>query len=140
MLPYIRYWHRFQASNTDLIIDIPRRMAVRQQLAGKTWLTLGSEVSGTVSFFDFDQYNQANFPQKNIYSTTELRTRLSFEWLVFRYFVLGSSVGFFSTENAQMFDRTKSPSDYYLSGTYRSAPYVNCTLSVLPFNFHKRRN
>jgi len=53
VLPLFSYWHKFEASNTELFIDLPSRIALRRQLTQNSWLTLSTEQTTTFFIFQY---------------------------------------------------------------------------------------
>nr|WP_067058273.1 hypothetical protein [Mucilaginibacter sp. L294] len=130
VVPFISYWHKYKNSDWELFVDLPQRIVVRKQLTKKSWVFLGSELGGSLYFFDL---NQPNLPQNAIYSAMEIRSGATFEYLVTKKLVLGVSSGLYSTASPRLFDHNDKPSDYFAKINGGSAPYINFSLSFLPF-------
>jgi len=129
-IPIISYWHKFQASDLDLYVDLPQRIVLRKQLSKRSWATVGSELGGNIYFFDL---NQPAFPQNNIFSTIDVRTGATFEYLVTKKLVLGVSGGLYTAASSRMFDHNDKPDDYFFRTSNGSAPYISFSVSFLPF-------
>jgi hypothetical protein len=138
LLPYIRYWQKL-GSGLELLVDVPNRIYLRMPLSSRSWLNFGSDLTGTLSFFTFEQPNVLDFPRHDLYTTVETRSGATFEVLLTKKLILGFSGGWLSTLDSRLFELTKQPQDNFLSSKYQTVPYVNCTLSVLPFLYKKSR-
>ena len=130
VIPIISYWHKFQASDLDLYVDLPSRIALRKQLSKKAWATIGSELGGTLYFFDL---NQPSLPQNNIYSIIDVRSGATFEYLVTKKLILGVSGGLYTTASSRMFDHDDKPDQYFFRTSNGSSPYISFSISFLPF-------
>ncbi|RAJ33090.1 DUF6268 family outer membrane beta-barrel protein [Pedobacter cryoconitis] len=129
-VPIVSYWHKYKASNVELFIDFPSRVVLRKQFTKKTWATVGSELGGSLLFFNLDQ---PSLPRNSIYTNAEVRTGLTFEYLVTKKLILGMSGGLFTTTPSRMFDRNDKPDDYFFKAKNGSAPYLTFSVSFLPF-------
>jgi hypothetical protein len=130
VIPIISYWHKFQASDLDLYVDLPSRIALRKQLSKKAWATIGSELGGNIYFFDL---NQPSLPQNNIYSTIDIRSGATFEYLVTKKLVLGVSGGLYTVASSRMFGQDDKPDQYFFRTSNGSSPYISFSISFLPF-------
>jgi len=130
VIPIISYWHKFQASDLDIYVELPSRIALRKQLSKKAWATVGSELGGNIYFFDL---NQPSLPQNNIYSTTDIRSGATFEYLVTKKLVLGVSGGLYTVASSRMFDHNDKPDQYFFRTSNGSSPYISFSISFLPF-------
>jgi hypothetical protein len=129
VLPVFYYWHKYD-NNLELFIDIPTRISLRKQLSSNTWASFGTQMSGSFVFFNIDE---PALPQNDTYSTFELKTGPTFEYLVSKKIVLGVSGGLFSTLTSKEFKQNTNPNDYFGKNNNSSVPYVNFTVSFLPF-------
>jgi len=129
-VPIISYWHKYTKPDLELFVDIPSRVAVRKQLTKKSWATLGSELGGTLSFFDADQ---APVPRNSIYTNVEIRSGATFEYMLTKKVILGVNGGLFTTTSGRMFDRNDQPNDYFFKTTTGTVPYISFSVSLLPF-------
>jgi len=128
--PYFSYWHKFKGSDLELILDLPTRLALRKQLSKKSWITLGSELGGSNFFFDF---KNTILPEDAMYSTFEIKSGSTFEYKVTNKLILGLSGGILTTANSRFFKRSDTPTDYFIKNKIGSVPYVNFSVSFLPF-------
>jgi hypothetical protein len=130
VVPFVSYWHKFKDADLDLFVDIPYRVAVRKQLSKKSWVFAGSELGGSLFFFDL---KQPSLPQNNIYTSLDIKTGATFEYLLTKKLVFGVSGGVFTTAQARIFDHNAKPNDYFFKTSNGSVPYVSFSLSFLPF-------
>jgi hypothetical protein len=129
IIPFITYWHLFQTENIQLLADLPYRILLKKQLSPKSWVSFGSELAGSESFLALNQ----PLPHNSVSSTLELKTGPAFEYLVNKKIILGVSGGMFSTLSSKVFEQGSNPSDYFIKGSNNSVPYVNFSISFLPF-------
>lgn len=127
---YISYWHKFAESNLELIADLPTRLALRKKLSERSWITLGSELGGSSLFFDF---KNTILPADAMYSTFEIKSGSTFEYRVTKKLIVGVSGGLLSTVTSRFFERNEKPSDYFIKNKIGSVPYMNFSVSFLPF-------
>jgi hypothetical protein len=137
VLPFIRYWQKL-GGGPELLVDIPSRIMLRVPLSSRSWLNVGSDLTGTLSFVTFGQPDMLSFPRHDLYTTVETRSGAWFEVLLTRKLILGFSGGWLSTLDSRVFELTKRPQDNFLSSKYQTVPYVNCSLSILPFLYGKK--
>lgn len=129
-IPVISYWHKFKDHDLELFVDIPSRIALRKQLSKRSWTSIGTELGGSILFFDLDK---PALPPNAVYSYVELRSGATFEYLVTKKLILGINGGLFTTASPRMFERNKKPDDYFYKSKNGSAPYVSFSVSFLPF-------
>lgn len=130
VITVVSYWHKFKTSALELFVDIPSRIALRKQLSSKSWASIGTELGGSLQFFDL---NQPSLPQNSIYSYAELRSGATFEYQATKKLILGVNGGMFNTFSTRMFDRNDKPKDYFYKGSNGTSPYVSFSVSFLPF-------
>jgi len=129
VLPVFYYWHKYD-NDLELFVDIPTRISLRKQITENTWASFSSQLSGSFLFFNLDE---PSVPQNDTYATFELKTGPSFEYLVSKKVILGVSGGIFSTLTSKDFKQNTNPNDYFIKNNNSSVPYVNFTISFLPF-------
>lgn len=129
IFPYFNYWHKFD-NNVELFFELPTRLALRKQLTKRAALSLGSELSGTTAFLNL---KDSSLPQKNLFATLDLKTGPGFEYLVSKSIILGVSGGLFSTVNSRIYERSAKSDDYFISNKMGTTPYINFSISILPF-------
>jgi len=129
-IPLITYSHKFQKGNLQLFADLPSRVLLKKKLSERSWLSIGTEMTGTQTFMSL---NEPAKPKDVISSTLELKTGPAFEYKVSKKVMFGISGGLFSTLSARIFEQGKAPSTYFIDNKRNSAPYANFTISFLPF-------
>lgn len=129
-IPVVSYWHKYKESDLELFIDFPARVALRKQLSKRSWTSVGSELGGNLMFFDIDN---TPLPQNSIYSNIEIRSGLTFEYLLTKKLVFGVNGGLYTTTSNRVFDRNDTPDDYYYKSSNSSSPYISFSISFLPF-------
>ena len=130
VIPTISYWHKFKTSGLDLYADLPQRIVLRKQLSKKSWVFAGSELGGNFFFFDF---NQPSLPRNSIYSTVDIRTGGTFEYLLTKKLVIGVSAGLYTIAQSRLYADDVKSNDYFFKTQNGSVPYVSLSLSFLPF-------
>jgi hypothetical protein len=130
LVPLITYSHKFQTGNLQFFADLPTRVLLKKQLSEKTWLSIGTELTGTQTFMSF---NEPSMPRDVVHSTTELKTGPAFEYKVSKKIMLGVSAGLFTTLSSRIFEQGKAPSTYFIENKMGATPYANFTISFLPF-------
>jgi hypothetical protein len=128
--PVVSYYHRFQIPKLELLIDIPYRAMLRKQFNKKSWATAGTEISSSVSFLNLSQYG---LPVSTNYSSFELKSGLTYEYELAPKIIAGIGAGVFSTMSSRMFKATDQAKDYFVRDKTRPAPYLNISISILPF-------
>lgn len=128
--PLVSYWHKFGKTGPELFADIPQRIMVRTQLSPALSASLGSQLSGSLLFFDF---KNRELPEKSIAATVEVRSGLTLEYRVGRNIMLGLSGGLFSTPSATIFENNSRRTDYFIKNKINGASYINLSFSLLPF-------
>lgn len=130
VVPFVSYWHKYKDADLDLFVDLPYRVALRKRLSKKSWVFMGSELGGSLFFFDL---NQPSLPRNNIYTSLDIKTGATLEYLLTRKLVFGVSGGIYTTAQARMFDHSAKPNDYFFRTSNGSTPYIGFSLSFLPF-------
>lgn len=128
--PFVSYSHRFTKPRLELYIDMPSRVALRKELTSRASLSLGSQLGGNLFFFNIDN---AFMPKQTIFTTLEIKSGATFEYLLGKHVVLGVSGGALSTLQSRLFEKSVKSNDYFIGNKMKTAPYVNVSLSVLPF-------
>jgi hypothetical protein len=130
VIPIISYWHKYKDANLELFVDLPSRIALRKQLSKKSWVSVGSELGSNLFFFDL---NQPSLPQNAIYTSVELRSGATFEYLLTKKLILGVNGGMLTTASSRLFDHNDKPTDYFANTRNASVPYISFSISFLPF-------
>jgi hypothetical protein len=129
VLPFFSYWHQFQTDNIQLFIDLPTRVLLKKQLSAKSWVSFGTELGGSQSFLTLNP----PLPHDAVSSTLEIKVGPAFEYLLTKKIILGVSGGMSSTLSSRVFKKGDSPSDYFINSSNGTVPYINFSISVLPF-------
>lgn len=130
VLPTFSYWHKFSGSPWEISVDIPSRVMLRRAAFSKGLFSLGTELWGNILFKKLDQ---PLLPQNAQFGDIELRSGITLEYPVYKRVLFGGSCGLLNTFSNRLIERNKSYNDYYISGKSGAAPYINLTLSILPF-------
>jgi len=128
IVPQIYYSHQFKTGGLQLIVDLPRRGLVRKALSSKSFASFGTELSRTNAFLDID--NQF-MPKVANYSTLELRTGPTYEYRISKKIMLTVNGGLFTPLTSELKDKGSSKS--FLSNKNGMSPYVDFSISILPF-------
>lgn len=129
LIPIVSYWRKF-SHDLDMYFDFPLRAVLRKQLSKRSWAFAGSELGGNVFFFNF---NQQGLPENSVFSSAEVRTGFTYEYLLTRKLVFGINGGVYSVASPRLFDRNDKPTNYFARSNGNSSPYVSFSLSLLPF-------
>lgn len=128
-IPVFSYWHRFPGK-LELIIDLPQRAVLRRAFNHKCWATLGTEIASSVAFLNLSPWQ---LPQETNFSTFELKNGITFEHMLSRKMIAGISAGVFTTVSSRFFSTDQKSNDYFISNKNNATPYLNVSLSFLPF-------
>jgi hypothetical protein len=129
VVPLFTYWHKF-SNDIELNFNLPRQVGIRKEFSDNFWGTFGTSLSGSIAFFNL---TQPNVPHDVNYTTIDLKTGPGVEYRLGKKFIVGVNGGVLTPLSARAFDRNKTSSDYFISNKLKNVPYVNFTLSVLPF-------
>jgi hypothetical protein len=131
--PVLTYWHRFGSSPWEVDAVLPSRVYVRRPLlAGKCWLSLGTDLTSTHSFGSglipgFSSTFETN--------TVTVQTGALFEYQPSKYFMLGLRGGL--DQPVSMWVGEKNSSRETLKAEGNRAGYVGLVLSgLLPARKH----
>lgn len=127
--PYFNAWRKF-SSSLELFVDLPSRVNIRKQLSEKSFLSFGTELTGSLAFLNL---NVPALPQQNVFTMLDLRTGPAYEYRLSKYVVLGASGGLLSPLQSRVFEKSARSKDYFIENKLKAAPYVNFSISVLPF-------
>ncbi|RZJ91239.1 MAG: hypothetical protein EOO20_05695 [Chryseobacterium sp.] len=128
IVPQIYYSHQFKPGGWQFIVDLPRRALVRKTLSLKSSASFGTELSRTNAFLDVE--NQF-MPKVANYSTLELRTGPTYEYRISKKVMLTLNGGLFTPLSSGLKDKGSSKS--FLTNTNGMSPYVDFSISILPF-------
>jgi hypothetical protein len=130
VVPFVSYFHSFNALHLELYADFPSRVVLRRPLSPKSALSLGSNLGGNLSFFNI---NHTTLPQDAIHTILELKTGFLYEYRFSPKMVLGVNTGILSTLRSKMLENKANVSDSFLENNNASVPFINLSVSFLPF-------
>ncbi|MGS2741818.1 hypothetical protein [Sinomicrobium sp. M5D2P17] len=128
--PIVNYYHKFASSGIELIVDLPRGINLKKQIAGNAWVIIGSDQHSYTTFYD---RHNAFLDGKVSYNTIELKSGAAFEYLFAKNIMLSLGGGFNSFLSSRLFKDGEDYSSASIKSTNKSVPYVNLSLSLLSF-------
>jgi hypothetical protein len=128
-VPVFTYWHKF-GNGLELNVTLPQQAMLRKKLSRKFWINFGSTLGGSIAFF---KNNTPGIPENGNYSTIDIKTGAGFEYRFTRRFMFGMNGGILSPIQAREFEQGDRSSNYFIKNKINTAPYINFSLSVLPF-------
>jgi hypothetical protein len=128
--PIINYYHKFVSSGLELIVDIPTGINLKKQVVRNFWVLAGSNQN---SYSIFYNSHEGVLNGKASYNTIEVRSGLAIEYLFARKLILGLGGGINNTVSSRVFRDGEDYSNASVTSKNGSVPYVNFSLSVLPF-------
>ena len=126
----ISYTRKFPNLGLELLADLPARVVLRKELSAKSFLSAGSELGGNMFFFDPEK---ADLPTNAISTSLTIKSGVTFEHLLSKNVIVGLSAGLMSTPMTKAIDTYGSASDYFIKTKSSGAPYLNFTVTFLPF-------
>ena len=129
-IPLISYSHMFKGLGVELFVELPRRIAVQKELTSKSWLTLGTELGGNPLFFSL---RSDILPRDAINNTFEVKSGITYEYRLSKKAILGINGGFFTLVSSKLAKANRVNSTITSNSNRSSVPYVNLSLSFLPF-------
>ncbi|MGE0088595.1 MAG: DUF6268 family outer membrane beta-barrel protein [Bacteroidales bacterium] len=131
VFPLISYSYRFQNRKMELLADLPYRLQLRKELSSKSFLSVGTELGGSTFFF---KIKNSSLPLDVVYATSELKSGLLYEYRVSRKIVLSINGGILTPISSKVFRKGHYlPNDYLVKSSVSSEPYINVSISMLPF-------
>ena len=128
--PIVSYYHKFNSSRIELIVDLPNGVNLKKQLGEKAWVTIGSNQHSYTTFYD---HRNDFLDGKVSYNTIELKSGAAFEYLFAKNIMLRVGGGLNSYLASRVFKDGENYSSAFLRSKNKSAPYVNIGLSLLTF-------
>lgn len=127
-LPIFTFEHRF---NNGLIADItlPRNIHIRKHVLKYGRLSIGTELDRT----GFYLYNQDNSGRTFEYNQVDVNSGLTYEHLVFNYFVVTLKGGMRASLSPRIFDRNQSYGDPIFETKPDPSAFFNVGISFNPF-------
>ena len=129
VLPLFIYWHMFD-NKLELDVSLPQRIGVRTALSKNSWLTFGTTLAGSISFF---RLSHAVLPADASFSSVDLKTGPGLEFRIGKLLVIGANGGILTPITSRQFERNEKSDKYFLSNKISTIPYANVTVSLLPF-------
>lgn len=130
VVPFVSYFHNFNALHIELYADFPSRLIFRRQLSFKSAVSVGSNLGGNLTFLNI---NQVGLPQNAIHTILDLKTGILYEYRITRKMVLGINAGVYSTLRSNLLDEKADRSNPFIESKNSSVPFVNMSVSFLPF-------
>ncbi|WP_298737402.1 DUF6268 family outer membrane beta-barrel protein [uncultured Chitinophaga sp.] len=129
VLPIFSYEHRF---DNGLLADIafPRNVYLRKPVFGNGRVSLGAELDRT-SFYLYDIDGTS---QRYEYRQMDIKSGLTYEHLIAKYFVLTAKTGMKLTTTGRLFRKEDSFNDYVLKTSPDPTFYFNIGVSFNPFS------
>ena len=128
-IPMVIYTHRFN-KGLELNVSLPQQVSLRQALSRNCWASFGTVISAPSAFF---RYNSPEVPHDVNYTTVNLKTGPSVEYRFGKYFIAGINAGLWTPIQSRQFEHWTKSTNYFLDNKIETTPYVNFSLSVLPF-------
>lgn len=128
--PIVNYYHKFNSSAIELIVDLPNGINVKRQIAERAWLSLGSHQQSYSTFYNRDN---SFFDGKVSYNTIELKSGVAFEYLFASNIMLSVGGGFNSYLSSRIFKDGENFNNASLTSKNKGVPYFNIGLSLLRF-------
>lgn len=130
--PFFTYYHKFRSINTDLIVDLPSRIAIRKEITPTFSVAATSEMVGTNSLF---KLNSAipGIPEHLAYSTLDIKSGLLFEYRFTKKLIFSLGGGIDNNLRSRVLENNKKVDDYIINNKYKPTPYFQVGLSLLPF-------
>lgn len=129
VLPLFIYWHKFK-NDVELDINLPQRLLVRKALSKRSWVYFGTSMAGSVSFFRF---SHTVLPADVSFSSVDLKTGPGVDFRLNKLLMIGANTGVLTPITSRQFERNESSNKYFLSNRISTIPYLNVTVSLLPF-------
>ena len=128
IIPILTFEHRF---NNGLIADItfPRYLYLRKNVMKNGRVSIGTELDRT----GFYLYNQDNSGRTFEYNQIDFNSGLSYEHLVFNYFIVTLKGGIRASLSPRLFDRNQSYNDPIFQTKLDPTGYFNLGISFNPF-------
>lgn len=126
----MNYYHRFNSSRIELIVDLPNGVNLRKQLGKNAWASIGSNQHSYTTFYD---HRNAFLDEKISYNPIELKNGAALEYLFAKNIMLSVGGGVNSYISSKVFKDGENYNNASLRSENKGAPYVNIGLSLLTF-------
>ncbi|AEV98119.1 hypothetical protein Niako_1756 [Niastella koreensis GR20-10] len=128
--PIVNYYHKFNSSGLELIVDLPTGVNLKKQVAKHAWVLVGSNQRSYTTFYD---QKNAFLDGKVSYNTIELKNGAAFEYLFAKNIMLTVDGGFNSYLSAKLFKDGENYNNASFISSNKGTLYVNAGLSLLTF-------
>lgn len=128
--PIINYYHKFNSSGTELIVDLPNGVNLKKEIAKNAWFKIGSNQRSYTTFYD---RHNAFLEGKVSYNTIELKSGAAFEYLFAKNIILTIDGGYNSFLSAKLFKDGENYRNASFESDNKGTGYVNVGLSLLTF-------
>lgn len=128
VLPFVRYYHKFNAQGTEIFFD-PTRIALRKELTSKHFLWIGNYIGSNLSLFKVD-YDK--IPHKSSFITLDLKSGLTYEYRLTRKTVLSIGGGLNTTMSSKVLKQNENRNPF-IKNRQNIVPYAQVSVSCLPF-------
>lgn len=88
-IPFISYYHKFNSPGLEFFLD-PSRIALRKEMNSRNSLAIVNNFGGNLAFFKIDAQN---LPAQHTFSTFEIKSGLTYEYLIAPKIVFNLSAG-----------------------------------------------
>ena len=127
---YFGYWHKFTNSPLELNIDLPSNVALRMPFSSKAWATVGTAIDPSLTFLTYET------PTSSIdlvHNVLDLKTSLSIEHIIGKKMIFGVRGGVINNITSRVQKNTAKMKDYLIDNKSSAVPFVNFSISFLPF-------
>ncbi|MEJ2883292.1 hypothetical protein [Pedobacter sp. GR22-6] len=128
-VPFFSYWHRFN-SKLEFDLQLPYGASFRIPFSTAAWATFGTALDPNFSFLS---KSNPNAPANLTHNMLDLKTGLSLEHMLGKKLVAGVRGGLVSNLSSRVQKDNADVNDYLLKMKRGTVPFVNFSLSFLPF-------
>ncbi|RZJ92647.1 MAG: hypothetical protein EOO20_00935 [Chryseobacterium sp.] len=129
-IPYFGYWHKFTNSPLEINIEIPSNITLRMPFSPRTWATLGTAIDPNLNFVTIETPTSST---DLVHNLLDLRTSLNIEQLIGKKMVVGIRGGVINTLTSRIQKNNAKRDDYIIDNKKSAVPFVNFSISFLPF-------
>ena len=126
----VSYARKFSNLGLELLADLPSRILLRKELSAKSFLSVGSELGGNLFFFNL---RKPSLPASAVSISLLIKSGIAYEHLIAKNVVLGFSAGVLATPMIKALDANGRATDHFIKTKSLNEPYLNVSLSFLPF-------
>lgn len=128
-VPFFSYWHRF-SNKLEFDLQLPYGASFRIPLSTVAWTTFGTAIDPNFSFFNA---SSQNLSMNLTHNMLDLRTSASVEHMLGKKLVVGVRGGLVSNLSSRIQKDNADMNDYLVKMKSGTVPFVNFSLSFLPF-------